>query len=90
VRIAVATARATVGTDEDKPLLLAALSAAGADVEVVAWDDPVADWSAFDLAGGAVDVGLHPSPRRVPCLGHSDRRADPVAQRPGRARIEYR
>ncbi|MGH3550230.1 MAG: ATP-grasp domain-containing protein [Pseudonocardiaceae bacterium] len=44
------TARAAVGTDDDEPLLLAALSEEGAVVEVVEWDDPVADWSAFDLA----------------------------------------
>lgn len=50
MRIAIVTARAAIGTDDDEPLLLAALSKAGAVVEVVEWDDPVADWSAFDLA----------------------------------------
>ncbi|MFN2477890.1 MAG: hypothetical protein ABR615_01780 [Pseudonocardiaceae bacterium] len=50
MRIAIVTARTAVGTDEDEPLLIAALSAAGADVEIVAWDDPVGEWSAFDPA----------------------------------------
>ncbi|MGB8994387.1 MAG: hypothetical protein WCC65_03640 [Pseudonocardiaceae bacterium] len=50
MRIAIVTACAAVGTDEDEPLLLAALAEVGADVEVVAWDDAVADWSVFDLA----------------------------------------
>jgi hypothetical protein len=31
------------------PLLCAAVTAAGADVDVVAWDDDRVDWSAFDL-----------------------------------------
>ncbi|MGH3511913.1 MAG: hypothetical protein ACRDQV_17450 [Pseudonocardiaceae bacterium] len=54
IRSAAATrrqaARRLVDTDEDEPLLLAALCKVGADVEIVAWDDPIADWSAFDLA----------------------------------------
>ena len=37
--IAVVTARAAVGTDEDDPLLLAALAGVGAEVVVVPWDD---------------------------------------------------
>lgn len=50
MRIAIVTARAAVGTDEDEPLLLAALAAAGADVDVVAWDEPDARWDSYDLA----------------------------------------
>jgi len=50
VRIAIVTARAAVGADDDEPLLLSALAAAGADVDVVAWDDPDARWDAYDLA----------------------------------------
>lgn len=54
MRIAIVTARAAVGTDDDEQLLLAALSEAATVVEVVEWEDPVADWSAFDLAGYGV------------------------------------
>lgn len=44
------TARTAVGADEDELVLLAALSVAGADAQVVPWDDPVADWGEYDLA----------------------------------------
>ena len=36
------------GLDEDEPPALAALARAGVTVEVVDWDDPEVDWSAFD------------------------------------------
>lgn len=49
-RIAVVSARAARGQDEDESLLLAALAAQGAAPEVVAWDDPDVDWRAFALA----------------------------------------
>jgi len=48
--IALVTARATRGLDEDMPPLLEALREAGAEVHEVAWDDAEADWGAFDLA----------------------------------------
>jgi glutathione synthase/RimK-type ligase-like ATP-grasp enzyme len=50
MRIAIVTARAAMGTDEDEPLLRAALSEAGASTDVVAWDDESADWPSYDLA----------------------------------------
>ena len=37
------------GTDDDEPLLVAALDRAGARVEVVVWDDPEVDWSAAEV-----------------------------------------
>ena len=49
-RVALVTARAARGTDQDMPLLLAALRAAGADAHEVDWDDETIDWSRFDLA----------------------------------------
>jgi glutathione synthase/RimK-type ligase-like ATP-grasp enzyme len=49
-RIALISARAARATDEDMPPLEAALRAAGAETEVVDWDDTAADWAAFDLA----------------------------------------
>ncbi|MFE2043537.1 RimK family alpha-L-glutamate ligase [Streptomyces sp. NPDC059477] len=39
-----------VVADPDLPVLLAALRDAGARAEAVVWDDPDADWAAFDLA----------------------------------------
>jgi len=48
-RIALATARAARGLDEDMAPLLAALQAAGARPSAVDWDDPSVDWAAFDL-----------------------------------------
>lgn len=42
------TARAAHGLDDDEPLGVAALQAAGADVEVVAWDDEAVDWARYD------------------------------------------
>jgi glutathione synthase/RimK-type ligase-like ATP-grasp enzyme len=36
--------------DRDLPVLVAALRAAGAEADAVAWDDPSADWAGFDLA----------------------------------------
>lgn len=50
-RIALVTAQQLAGVDidVDMPLLYAAL-AAEVEVAVIAWDDPSADWRAFDLA----------------------------------------
>ncbi|HEY4210119.1 MAG TPA: hypothetical protein VGM84_01450 [Steroidobacteraceae bacterium] len=48
--IAIVTARAARGLDEDQPPLQAAFRAVGAHVAVVDWDDPEVDWTRFDLA----------------------------------------
>ena len=48
--VALVSARAARGLDDDMPPLLAAFSAAGADAEIVDWDDPEADWARFDAA----------------------------------------
>ena len=48
--VALVTAREARGLDEDMPLLEAALKAAGAQPEMVDWDDGKVDWGAFDLA----------------------------------------
>ena len=48
--VALVTARAARGLDEDLPPLAAALQAAGVRMEVVDWDDPTVDWESFDLA----------------------------------------
>lgn len=50
MRVAVVTALAARGLDEDEPLLLAALERAGAQTAVAAWDDDAVDWSSFDVA----------------------------------------
>ncbi|MFD5338943.1 ATP-grasp domain-containing protein [Streptomyces hawaiiensis] len=51
-RIAVVTydARGEEHKDRDLPVLVDALRKAGADAVAVHWDDPSADWAAFDLA----------------------------------------
>lgn len=48
--IALVTARAARGLDEDMPPLLAAFASAGAHAEIVDWDGPEADWARFDAA----------------------------------------
>ena len=48
--IALVTARAARGLDEDMPPLLAAFASAGAQAEIVDWDGPEADWARFDAA----------------------------------------
>lgn len=48
-RIALAAVEAGWAVDDDAPLLVAALEAAGADVEPAWWDDPTVTWSSFDL-----------------------------------------
>ncbi|MFO8075226.1 MAG: hypothetical protein R6T85_03820 [Egibacteraceae bacterium] len=48
-RVALATARAAWGLDPDEPALLAALAGTGVEAAPVAWDDPHADWAAWDL-----------------------------------------
>ena len=48
--IALVSARAAHGLDSDMPPLLAAFAAAGAEAEIVDWDDRAADWARFDLA----------------------------------------
>ncbi len=47
--VALVTARAARGLDEDMPPLTAALSAAGAQPQIVDWDDGRVDWARFDL-----------------------------------------
>jgi hypothetical protein len=49
-RIALVSARAARGLDEDLPPLLAALDEAGLDGAVADWDDPQVDWTGFRLA----------------------------------------
>lgn len=49
-RIALVTARAARGLDEDLPPLIEALERAGAAVAVLDWDDADADWADHDLA----------------------------------------
>ncbi len=48
LRIGVATCRAAPDLDEDGPMLLAALEAAGADAVPAVWDDPDVEWAGFD------------------------------------------
>lgn len=48
--IALVTARAARGLDDDEAPLAAALQQAGAEVRIAEWDDPAADWAAFDVA----------------------------------------
>ena len=47
--VALVTARAARGLDADMPPLTAALSAAGAQSQIVDWDDRGVDWARFDL-----------------------------------------
>jgi glutathione synthase/RimK-type ligase-like ATP-grasp enzyme len=49
-KIALVTARAARGLDDDLPPLQHALHKAGADIAVVDWDDANVDWSRFDVA----------------------------------------
>ena len=46
--VALVSARAARGLDEDMPPLLAAFAAAGAAAEIVDWDDETRDWARFD------------------------------------------
>ena len=48
LQIGVATCAAAPHLDEDGPLLLAALAAAGVEPHPAVWDDPGVDWPAFD------------------------------------------
>lgn len=47
--IALVTAAAARGLDEDMPPMLRALAALGFEPREVVWDDPAVDWAAFDL-----------------------------------------
>ena len=47
--MALVTARAARGRDEDEPPLNMALQKAGCEVEVVEWDDRCVDWASFDV-----------------------------------------
>lgn len=48
-RIAIATCAELPDLDPDDRLVAPALAALGVDAEPVAWDDPAADWPAYDL-----------------------------------------
>ncbi|KFN41960.1 ATP-grasp domain-containing protein [Arenimonas metalli] len=48
MKLALATAIAAYGLDEDLTPLREACDAAGIDVSVVAWDDPTVSWARFD------------------------------------------
>src|SRR3954454_277856 len=47
-RVAIATSVDFPALDDDGPLLLAALSAAGVDARPEVWDDARVDWSSYD------------------------------------------
>jgi glutathione synthase/RimK-type ligase-like ATP-grasp enzyme len=49
-RVALVSARAARGLDEDMPPLLAAFAAAGVSAEIADWDDARVEWSRFDAA----------------------------------------
>jgi hypothetical protein len=49
-RLAWVTAAGARGRDDDEPLALAALAAAGVRTDVVDWDDPGVDWAGYDRA----------------------------------------
>src|SRR5262249_36194511 len=48
--VALVSARAARGLDEDMPPLIAAFAAADALAEIADWDDPQVEWQRFDLA----------------------------------------
>ncbi|HUL18588.1 MAG TPA: hypothetical protein VLV29_04910 [Steroidobacteraceae bacterium] len=48
--VALVSARAARGLDEDMPPLLAAFASAGVRAEIADWDDPGVDWGRFDAA----------------------------------------
>ncbi|KOV32650.1 hypothetical protein ADK60_13450 [Streptomyces sp. XY431] len=50
IALVMARPRPEINADHDMPLLLRALSEAGADAISAEWDDPGVDWSEFDLA----------------------------------------
>lgn len=49
MRLALVTAIAATGTDEDMPSLLEACLQADIDARVLAWDDPTVSWGRYDL-----------------------------------------
>lgn len=49
MRIALVTARAARGLDEDEPPLRTALQASGCEADTTEWDDPGVDWASYDL-----------------------------------------
>jgi len=49
-RVALVTCADLPAADEDSRLVIAPLAAHGVRVEPAVWDDPAADWAAFDLA----------------------------------------
>jgi glutathione synthase/RimK-type ligase-like ATP-grasp enzyme len=48
--VALVSARAARGLDEDLPVLVTAFAAAGAHAEIADWDDPDVNWARYDLA----------------------------------------
>src|SRR5450756_1533438 len=50
LKVALVTARAARGLDEDEPPLRMALRAAGCEVQTAEWDDAGVDWASFDVA----------------------------------------
>lgn len=49
MRVAIVSATAALGTDDDETFLLPALRGLGAEPAVVVWDDAALDWSSFDV-----------------------------------------
>jgi len=70
-RVALVTAASARELDEDLPPLAAALAAADVSHEIVVWDDPRVDWSAFRLA--VVRSTWDYVPRRDEFLAWADR-----------------
>ncbi len=73
MKIALVTCVALPEPDHDEPLLRDALTQAGADVAMLAWDDPSADPSAFDLCVLRSSWNYHLDPDAF--LGWIDRTA---------------
>jgi glutathione synthase/RimK-type ligase-like ATP-grasp enzyme len=69
-RVALVTARAARGLDEDMPPLLAAFAAAAVEAEITDWDDAAVEWSHFDavLLRSAWDY----AERRGECLSWAE------------------
>ena len=80
--IALVTSASGRPRDDDLAPLTAALDRLGAEVTVVDWDDPAADWSAFDLAVVRSTWDYTDRYAGVPRVERSLRAAHPPRQRP--------
>ena len=89
MKAALVTCRRLPDLDPDDHPLRDELDRRGHQVTAAIWDDPAVDWAGVRRRRAALDLGLPPSPRRVPGLGGLGGHGDAAPQPAGPRALEH-